>query len=147
MVMETRRGIATGIVKTDKGSAVECRLGEGKALLHPDLQRIVKEGDDILVAGDLRDDVLHALALKNMTQNKNAQIDGSNYTLLIGMGLFFWLLGFVFYVQTLAAGSSTIITLNLSLSLAGFFVGFWAVLQVLRIRRARLRVTYGAEKL
>lgn len=146
MSMELRRGTATGIVKTDQRGAVECHLGESKIALHPDLERSVKEGDDILVAGDLRDDVLNALALKNMTHNRSVQIDGSNYTLLIGFGLFFWILGFVLSIQTLGIGDTTLATLNACMSLAGFTLGLWAFMRVLRIRRAGLRVTYGAEK-
>lgn len=146
MSMETRRGAAAAIVKSEKQSRVECRLGESKVVLHGDLERIVKEGDDILVAGDLRDDVLHALAVKNMTQNRTLQIDGSNYTLMMGAGLFFWLLGFVLGMQYLGGGDTMRATLNGGISLAGFVLGIWAVMQVLRIRRAGLRVGFGAER-
>lgn len=145
MVMEIRCGKATEIVKAEKGNAVKCRLGESQALLHPDLQRILQEGDEIIIAGDLRDDVLHALALKNVTQNRSAKVDGSNYTLLIGAGLFCWLLGFVFYIQTMNAGDPTVTALNLALSVGGFVTGLWAIMQVLRIRRAGLRIASHTE--
>ncbi len=140
MVMETHRGIATEIVKADRGNTVKCRLGENHALIHSDLQRVVKEGDEIIVAGDLREGTVYALALKNVTHNKSVRIDGSNYTLLIGAGLFCWLLGFVFYIQTMTSGNTTIISLNLLLSAGGFIVGIWAITQVLRIRRAAIYV-------
>jgi hypothetical protein len=146
MSMEIRRGAATAIVKGDKQNSVECRIGASKVMLHGDLERIIKEGDDILVAGELREDVLHALAVKNMTQDRTLQIDGSNYTLVIGVGLFFWILGFVLGMQYLGAGNTTLATLNGCISLAGFVLGIWAFMQVLRIRRAGLRITYGAER-
>ena len=138
--METHRGIATEVVKADKGDSVKCRIGENYALLHSDLQRAVKEGDEIIIAGNLREGTVYALALKNITHNKSVRIDGSNYTLLIGAGLFCWLLGFVFYMQTMTSGDTTIISLNLLLSAGGFIAGTWAVTQVLRIRRAAIYV-------
>lgn len=146
MGMEIRRGTAANIVKNDNQNSVACRLGESNVMLHSDLERIVKEGDDILVAGDLRDDVLHALAVKNMTQDRTLQIDGSNYTLVMGAGLFFWILGLVLSLQALGVGDTTLSILNACMSLAGFILGIWAFMRVLSIRRAGLRITYGEEK-
>lgn len=145
MGMEIRRGTAADIVKTDNQSSIACRIGESNVMLHGDLERIVKEGDDILVAGVLRDDVLRALAVKNMTQNRTLQIDGSNYTLVMGAGLFIWILGLVLSLQALGIGDTTLSILNACMSVAGFALGIWAVMQVLRIRRAGLRITYGEE--
>lgn len=146
MGMEIRRGIATDIVKTDNQNSVACRIGESNVIIHGDLERIIKEGDDILVAGDLRDDVLRALAVKNMTQNRTLQIDGSNYTLVMGAGLFFWILGLVLSLQALGVGDTTLSILNACMSLAGFMLGIWAFMRVLSIKRAGLRITYGEEK-
>lgn len=145
MGMEIRRGTAVDIGKPDKQGSVACRIGESNVMFHEDLERIVKEGDDILVAGVLRDDVLYGLAAKNMTQDRTRQIDGSNYTLVMGAGLFFWILGLVLSLQALVIGDTTLTILNACMSVAGFVLGIWALMQVLRIRRAGLRIAYGDE--
>ncbi len=146
MSIETRRGIATGIIETGKRGVVECQIGETKITLHPDLVHRLKEGDDILVAGDLSEDGLHALALKNITQNKTVKIDGSNQVFIIGIGLFFWTLGFIFAMQILPSGNTTLVIINSGMSVAGCIVCIMAISRLLRIKRAERRTIYGAEE-
>lgn len=143
MSIEVCHGHATAIVKTKDQKSSECLVGEHRVRLHPDLERHVGEGDEIVVAGELNDGLLQAVALRNVTRHRSSQADGSNYTLLFGAGIFLWILGFVLSMQYLGIADTTLASLNAFISICGLMLSVWAAMRVLRIRRAGLRASYG----
>jgi len=144
MTIEVWQGQAKDIAKVgDKGGA-ECTLGQGKVNLHQDLERYVKEGNEIIVAGEVREDGLHAYALKNKSINKITQIDSANYILIIGCGLFIFLLFSILGIRYLTVGNTALFSLNGVISLAGAVVALWALVRALQINKASNQIVYGS---
>jgi hypothetical protein len=85
MKMVTHRGLVEDIGAPDKRGGFECRVGDVRVRVHPDLASSLTNGDDVYLAGKYRDKVLYVLAVNNLRSGKTAQVDATNQMLLIGL--------------------------------------------------------------
>lgn len=143
MAIELERGKIQGLTPPDKHGAVTCRINGYNVNLPRDLADSVKEGDDVIVAGALRKDVFHAMAVKDFSRDKAIGVDCTNYVLLMSVGfILFTLLG-VFGLQRIGTGEVYVETIDYLLSIAALiFAGvfLWHILQVVKATR---RVRYS----
>jgi hypothetical protein len=144
MQIELKRGHASNITPIEKPQgAVECNLENGRVLLNRDLADKVNVGDDILVAGKLHDSGLfHAVAIKNLSQNKTAQIDGTNYILALGVSGFIAIVCAVQAINYISWGFPTIASGLAFAALVGLIGIPFTTLRIIEISRATRQVKY-----
>lgn len=144
MQIELKRGHASNVTPVEKPQgAVECTLENEKVLLNRDLADKVNEGDDILVAGKQNDSgVFHAVAIKNLSQNKVAQIDGTNYILALGLSGFIAIVCAVQAINYISWGNPTIASGLAFAALVGFFGIPFTTLRIIEISKASRQVKY-----
>jgi len=121
MSLQLLRGHVKDVTSPGKHGAADCHIGkyEYNVKVYSDLiSSIGKGGDDILLAGELRNDIFHAMAVKNIDKGKTAQIDGTNNILLMGASAFVFGLGFVLGLKAIDGGG-----IVQSLNMAMIFIG------------------------
>lgn len=121
MSLQLLRGHVKDVTSAGKHGAADCHIGkfEYNVKVYSDLVSSVgKGGDDVLVAGELRNDVFHAMAVKNLDKGKTAQIDGTNDILIMGASAFVFGLGCVFGLRAGTSGG-----IVQSLNIAMIFIG------------------------
>ncbi len=106
MAIQLLRGHVKDVGSPDNHGAADCHIGKYSVKVSGDLVSSVGQGDDILLAGELRKDVFHALAVKNLDKNKAAQIDGTNNILIMGASAFICMLGFVLALKAINSGGA-----------------------------------------
>ena len=104
MAIQLLRGHVIDVSSPDKHGAGGCHIGKYNVKVYSDLVSSIGKGDDILLAGELRNDVFHALAVKNVDKGKTAQIDGTNNILFMGASAFVCMLGFVLALKAINSG-------------------------------------------
>lgn len=144
MQIELKRGHASNIKAVEKPQgAVECNLDNGKVLLNRDLADKVNAGDDILVAGKQNDSGLfHVVAIKNLSQNKTAQIDGANYILALGLSGFIAIVCAVQAINYISWGYPTIASGLAFAALVGLIGILFTTLRIIEISKASRQVKY-----
>ena len=104
MAIQLLRGHVKDVSSPDKHGAADCHIGKYNVKVYSDLVSSVGAGDDILLAGELRNDIFHAMAVKNVDKGKTAQIDGTNNILFMGASAFVCMLGFVLGMKAVNSG-------------------------------------------
>jgi hypothetical protein len=127
------RGFAADLAPADEKGCVDGRIGEQKVRLHRDLSTAVKAGEEVLVGGELRNEILHALALKNFTRRKLFRIDPTFYVLGTGLGGYLALMGLIFAGQTSTIAGSREQLVNAALIGTGFVILWFVLRRALRI--------------
>ena len=118
MAIQLLRGHVKDVTSPDNHGAAGCHIGKYTVKVYSDLVSSVGKGDDILLAGELRNDVFHAMAVKNIDKDKTAQIDCTNNILLMGASAFICMLGFVLALKAINSGGVV-----QSLDMAMAFIG------------------------
>ena len=141
MKFKVLKGQIEQLQPADKSGAKACRIGDSNVRMHHHLVDSIGASDLVVVAGDINNGVLQAMALKNISKQKSTQVDNIGPLLIAlccaAVGLFS--LGLV-------AGSSRIegATAN-ALSLAGLAViviGGWFLRRFLFINDCTNAVEY-----
>jgi hypothetical protein len=127
MAIQLLRGHVKDVSLPDKHGAADCHIGKYNVKVHSDLVGSIGKGDDILLAGELRNDVFHSLAVKNIDKDKMAQIDLTNSILLMAAGTFVCGLGFILSLQGESSGG-----IVRSLEMAVGFIGLIGMGLILR---------------
>lgn len=104
MAIQLLRGHVKDVSSPDKHGAVGCQLGKYNVKVYGDLVSSIGKGDDILLACEQRNDVYHALAVKNIDKGKTAQVDPTNSILFMVASAFVCILGFVLNLQAESSG-------------------------------------------
>ncbi len=143
MGLEVCRGKVSSLAKPEQDSRTECKIGESRVQLHPDLERHIAEGDEVIVAGNPGDTGIAAMAVHNVSQKKVSYVDASNYVLGIGFGGFIALCGFVLGGQYWMGGNMTLTYANALMSVTGLVVMSWAIARVLMIKKAAKKVHFA----
>lgn len=147
MQIELKQGHAANITQLEKPQgAIECHLDGGKVLIHPDLADKVKDGDDIIVAGKTRENLLHAVAIKNLSQGITAQIDPTNNVLALGFCGFIGIISAIQSVNANSVGNSTGSIILALVAAAGFAGIFIFVQRILEINKASGRIKYATQQ-
>ncbi|MBK8162985.1 MAG: hypothetical protein IPK65_07535 [Gammaproteobacteria bacterium] len=141
MEMAIWRGIVEDLTTPDSGGAVECRLAQGKIKLHSDLTSNVGRGDKVLVAGNIADGVLHAMAVHNLTRNRLTHIDPSNQVLLAGLWGFIGMMSAAFGWPMLGHLSALSVVLNV-LAIVGIVGVIRSALHIIRVTLAANWIRY-----
>ncbi len=100
MELKLVRGFVRDLMPADKSGRVVCHVGEQSVRLHRDLSTAAKVGDEILIGGELHQDVVHAFALKNLTHRKLSTVDFTFYILGGGFGGVIASFGLIFMAQS-----------------------------------------------
>lgn len=103
MAIQLLRGHVKDVTSPDKHGAADCHIGKYNIKVYSDLVSSIGKGDDILLAGELRNEVFHALAVKNVDKGKTAQIDGTNNFLLMAVSAFVCMFGFVLGMKAVSS--------------------------------------------
>lgn len=133
-------GTVTALKKNQEDGSTYCQLPDGQVLLHKDLIRHIREGDEVITAGDINDDSLHAVAVNNLTTQRTTHIDVSNYMLTLGLAGFMLVLGLIIIGRTSQGIGEASTTLFSLLSLAGLALGIWALLKSTHITKASVKI-------
>jgi hypothetical protein len=104
MALQLLRGHVKDVTSPDNRGAADCHIGKYNVKVYSDLVSSIGKGDDILLAGELRNDIFHAMAVKNIDKDKTAQIDSTNSILLMGVSAFMCGLGFVLALKAINTG-------------------------------------------
>lgn len=144
MQIELKQGHAANITQREKPEGtIECQVAGGKILLHSELADKVKNGDDVVVAGKVHENLLHAVAIKNLSQGVTAQVDPTKNVLATGFCGFIGIISAVQSFNANAAGNSMGSTLLALIAAAGFAGVFIFVQRLMEINRASGKVKYA----
>lgn len=117
MAIQLLRGHVKDVTSPDSHGTGGCHIGEYNVKVNGDLVSSIGKGDDILLAGELRNDIFHAMAVKNIDKGKTAQIDCTNSILIMGAFAFLFMLGAVLAMKAVNSGG---VVQSLDLVLAFF---------------------------
>lgn len=147
MGLDICRGMVSGLEKPEEASKerASCKVGEQAVQLHPDLDRHINDGDEVIVAGSTDENGVFAMAMNNITQKKVTYVDASNFVLGIGFGGFIGFLCFVLSARYYMAGDGMMSSLNGLLCILGFVVMAWAISRVALVRVASRKVAYAPD--
>lgn len=147
MQIELKQGHAANITQREKPEGtIECHVAGGRILLNSDLADKVKDGDDVVVAGKLHENLLHAIAIKNISQGTTAQVDPTNNVLALGFCGFIGIISAVQSFNANAAGNSMGSIFLALVAAAGFAGIFIFVQRILDINKASSKVKYANEQ-
>ena len=143
MAIETERGKVQELTPPDEHGAATCRINNRSIMLPRDLADSVKEGDDVIVAGALKKDVFHAMAVKDFSRDKATGVDCTNYILLMSTGwIMFTMLG-VFGLQAIGSGQIYIEALDDVLSIVGLILALVFLRLAMQVFSAIKQVRYS----
>jgi len=85
-----QRGQIENLATEDQKGSATCSIDNKKVSLHPALNKVVSQGDEVFIAGrlDKKSDTLKAYAVNNITQRRIASVDSALYILLMGLGFY-----------------------------------------------------------
>jgi len=135
MGLQLLRGHVKDIATPDNRGAAACQIGKYNVKVYGDLVSSVGKGDDILLAGELRSNVFHALAVKNFDRDKTAQIDPTNNVLLMGISGFVCMVGGVLGLRAVGGGG-IVESLDFMMAIAGLIGMVIALRRLILINRA-----------
>ena len=142
MGVKIERGNIEELMPIDEKGEGGCRINDLHVKLPRDLADSINTGDDVVVAGILRDSVLHAMALKDLTQEKVRGVDCTYYILLTGTGWFLFIMFGVFALQGIAHGDSVYLeALNTVISFFGLLLALYFTRHTFQIMGAVKRVS------
>lgn len=142
MAIEKLRGTVSHLTILDKHGAAKCRLDSYTIMIPAALVRRFREGDDVEVAGSMKNGALHVMAVKNIKQDKISRVDVTSYVMMIAVAGFLWVLCGVLGLRELGTGEVLAESFDDIISFAGFIVVLLAIRHVHLINRAFDRLTY-----
>ena len=132
MAIKLQRGHVEGLTAPEKDGSVECRISNQKILVHPYLADNIRS---VLVAGELKNDTLQAMAVNNFRQEKISHIDCTNYILILGVSGYIAIICGVFGLEATDSGDWLTI-LQYVASILGFAVAAISIRRVVMVNRA-----------
>lgn len=141
MQTKFQRGLVDSIEPGKDGSVI-CRVGNQPVTLHPDLAGSIAHGDDIAVAGEVKNEMLHATAIRNFKQDKFAEVDCTNYILLMALGIIVFILFGILGV-IIGSDSSMINSAADVASIAGFVLAALTLRRFIQMIRAASWAKYA----
>jgi hypothetical protein len=139
MGIKLQRGHVENITPSGKNGAVDCQIRDHKIKVHPYLADKFGAGDDVLVAGELKNNVLHAMAVNNFKQDKIAHIDCTNYILILGVSGYVGIMAGVFGLE---GSGGWVTSLQDVTSIIGLAIAALAIRRVVVVNRASNCVRY-----
>ena len=142
MAVEKIRGTVHHLTVLGKHGAAKCRLDSYTVTIPGGLASSVREGDVMEVAGTMKDGTLHAMAVKNIKQDKISSVDVTSYVMMIAVAGFLWVLCGVLGLRELGTGEILAESFDDIISFAGFVIVLLAIRHVHLINRASDQLTY-----
>ena len=141
MAIKLQRGHIEDMSPADKDGYVEFRIGEIRVKAHPNVAKTLNMGDEVMVAGEMKNDVLEAFASKNYTNEKDSQIECTPYMIIFAIGGYVGILCGVFGLE--AVSGDWIGWLQDTASIIGLIVAVFAIQRVRRVIRANRWIRYS----
>lgn len=141
MGIKLHRGRIQGLTLSAKDSSAECRVGDRQVKIHPNLVKLFAEGDEVMVAGEVKNDVMHVMAAKSYKQDKTDHIDATNYILILGVAGYVWILAGVFGLE--ADVGDWVGRAQELASVIGFIIVCLAVRRIILVNRASNWIDYA----
>jgi len=85
---------------------------------------------------------MHAMAVKNIKQDKTVKVDVTNYVLLIGAAGFLWVLCGVLGLRALGTGEILTESIDDIVSIAGFIIVMFSIRHMFLINKASNQLKY-----
>ena len=135
MELKLVRGVVADLTPADKKGRVVCRVGEMAVRLHRDLSTAANAGDEVLIGGELHNNVVHAVALKNFTHPKLSTVDFTFHILGAGLGGVIASFGLIFLAQSKIEAFTGGVALDLILVAVGSVILYLTLQRIPRINR------------
>ena len=142
MAIEKLSGTVKHLTTLDKHGAAKCRLDSYTIMIPAVLASSVHEGEVMEVAGTIKNGALHAMAVKNIKQDKISRVDVTSYVMMIAVAGFLWVLCGVLGLRELGTGEILAESFEDIISFGGFVVVLLAMRHVHLINRASDQLTY-----
>ena len=142
MSVEKLHGVVNHLITLNKHGAAKCRLDSYNVMIPASLVGSVHEGDVMEAAGTIKNGTLHAMAVKNIKQDKVSRMDVTSYVMLIAVAGFLWVLCGVLGLRELGTGEILAESFDDIISFAGFIIALLAIRHVHLINRASDQLTY-----
>lgn len=133
MKLKLVRGVVADLTTPEKNESASGRVGERAIRLHRDLSNAAKNGDDVLIGGELHDEVVHVFALKNFSHKKMCKIDFTFHILGAALGGFFALVGLI--LTDSPTGGNTWPLIMTTVGVAIVFVPLRRMLRIIKLNR------------
>jgi len=142
MAIVILRGTVRNLTALEKNGTVKCRLDGYNVMVPIDLVSSMHEGDEVEVAGTMSKGAMHAMAVKNIKQDKTVKVDVTNYVLLIGAAGFLWVLCGVLGLRALGTGEILTESIDDIVSIAGFIIVMFSIRHMFLINKASNQLKY-----
>ncbi len=147
MQIELRHGLAANITPAEKPQgAIECHLDGSKILVHRDLADKLRMGENIIAAGTVHENVLRAVAIKNLSKGTTSQLDPTNNVLALAFSGFIGLISAIQSINANAAGNSAGSIVLAFVAVTGFAAIFFFLQRLIEINKASSRIKYAGEQ-
>jgi len=135
-------GTVTQITPPDKNGDIHCVVGSSQASLATDLMRQTEEGDQVTLAGELHDDVVHALAMNNGRNELCRTIDASNIAIILSFSIFVGVITGILALQQIG-GENNEVAIFGAISIAALGYSTSLLMRIFRINRSSRIVQFG----
>ena len=142
MAIEKIRGKVNNLKTPPKQGTATFRLDGRDIIVPQDLVDKVREGEDIEVAGTISKGALHAMAVRNVKQDRISRVDVTLYVLLIGIAGFLWVLCGVLGLRAMGTGAIITESVDDIVAIAGFIIVLMAIRHLSLINKASNQLRY-----
>ncbi len=136
-------GTISQIAPPDKNGDIHCVVNDNSISLTGELIKQTKDGDQVTLAGELRDDTVYVLAINNSRDDQCRTIDASNIAIILSFSLFVGVITLILALQTIGTGSNITLAIFSVICIAAMSYTAAQLARILRINRASRSVQYG----
>ncbi len=142
MAIEKLRGKVNHLKTSAKQGTAAFRLDGRNVIVPHDLVDKVREGEDIEVAGTISKGELHAMAVRDVKQDRISHVDVTMYVFLIGIAGFLWALCGVLGLRAMGTGAIITESVDDIVAIAGFITVLMAIRHLSLINKASNQLKY-----
>ena len=143
MKIELVSGPVSEMSEPDAEGGVLCRIGDRPVYLPDDIRRVVEAGDEVGVAGEVRDGVLRVLAVSPRRNDSCRTIDTSNVAIIFSFAAFIGVMSGLLGLQQIGTGRVVLMFVLDTVSILGLAFAVSLLLRIYRVLRASRRVRFG----
>ncbi len=136
-------GPVSSLSETDAKGMLSCKIDGQAAILADELAKDIKDGDRILVAGEMHDAALSAMALRHGEHGPCRTLDASNIAIILSFSLFIGVITGIMALQEVGSGDTAAQLFLGTISLVSFGYTSSLLLRVFKISRASRCVQFG----
>ena len=136
-------GTISQIAPPEKNGDIHCTVDGKPVSLNPDLLKRTADGDQVTLAGEMRDDTVYALAMNNGRDERCQTLDASNIAIILSFSLFVGVITGILALQEIGTGEDSTLTIYGVISIAALGYTASQLARIFRINRASRIVQYG----